>query len=256
MFDLFPRSQAYPLVEGLRRYGNPSIVRWLEQFKGPRVNDEYHQKRRELQMSIMRDLRQESLVATGLERPLSASSRRQKISADIWELLDLQIEMGTGNFANLSLTDIDIRENDFVVRIFGLSHPPAANSNPADDDEDGADKEISISLSADGEQLSIGKDASWRFKGEIQQEIIRQLVEASASGSWLKSINVLSKAGSNSDTIAKAFNSSPNWPTLRRYIERSNGMCRLLKIPMAVDAEVDEDRADKSPVYVDTGLKR
>ncbi|KKB79722.1 hypothetical protein VW35_04200 [Devosia soli] len=238
MFEIFPRSQSFPLLEALKRYGDPQLVALLEAVSGPDAASQRREIGRELQRSLLPDLRKEALIATALQKPISCSATRSRISADIWKVLELDVDHGTGSYLNLSLTDIELQENAWVTRIFGLQHVAAVEGD-LEEDVTEADESAQITLSEDLSKLTIG-EKSWRLKGEIQQEIIRQLVEAFPNE--LKTTKVLDQAGSNVDTIAKPFNRSPNWPTLQHYIKRGDGICQLLAVPL--ETVSDEDVRD------------
>jgi hypothetical protein len=81
-----------------------------------------------------------------------------------------------------------------------------------------------LDLSPDGVTLTIHGDVL-HIRGEVQQSIVKQLVDAFRLGKRLRAADVLSKAGSSADTLAKAFKGSPNWPTLRRHLRLEQGFC-------------------------------
>jgi hypothetical protein len=81
-----------------------------------------------------------------------------------------------------------------------------------------------LDLSPDDVTLTIHGDVI-HVRGPVQQSIIRQLVDAFRLGKRLRAADVLRKAGSSADSLAKAFKGSPNWPTLRRYLRQEQGFC-------------------------------
>ena len=81
-----------------------------------------------------------------------------------------------------------------------------------------------LHLSPDGETLTIHGEVL-HLRGAIQQSIIRQLVNAFSGGKRLRTVDVLARAGSAADALAKAFKGSPNWQTLRRYLRQERGFC-------------------------------
>ncbi|HEY8577180.1 MAG TPA: hypothetical protein VIL88_12660 [Devosia sp.] len=237
MFELFPRATAYRLAEALHRYGDPELAAWLDQ-NASLSDDEVlrlrPKKQEQLLRSIDDDIRDGCLIATAFQKPITISSQRERISFDIWEILRIDVTHASASVGALELSDIKIQENVWASRVYGLTH---SRANSAADHMPEADQEApEISLSEDLVCLRIGS-ASWRLTGEIQQEIIRQLVEAFPNA--LKTARVLSKAGSNADTIPKAFTGSPNWPTLQHYVERFDGNCRLLAVPQQPAAAFD-----------------
>jgi hypothetical protein len=250
MFDLFLRTPSYPLDEALRVFGNAELVEWLDQNQNSQdevIREMWRTRRRFLENSLTADIRTGALVASAFQRPLSMDSKRTPISADIWNLLDIDYAMCTARFDNLSLVRIEIRENDVLAQIYGRrsARRPAflevaGEKGEIEDSDSNQSALAAVSLSEDLELLTIGEN-EWRLRGEIQQDIIKQLVDAHPTGKFLKSSEVLSHAGSNVDTIAKAFNGSPNWPTLKRFIERDGGLCRLLAIPQDEGASEHEE---------------
>lgn len=81
-----------------------------------------------------------------------------------------------------------------------------------------------LDLSPDGVTLTIHSDVL-HVRGEVQQSIVKQLVDAFRRGKRLRTANVLQKAESSADSLAKAFKGSPNWPTLHRHLHQEQGFC-------------------------------
>lgn len=79
-------------------------------------------------------------------------------------------------------------------------------------------------LSEDSAVLTLGREVL-SFRGEIQQSILRQLVDAFHAGRRLRTAEVLAHAGSNEDTLKKAFRGNPSWPKLKRVLRWENGFC-------------------------------
>jgi hypothetical protein len=243
MFELFPRGKSYPLTEALLRYGNQELARWLAENNSNDAADlpVRYEKQNALLKSLNYGIRTGALRATAFQLPITISSKREEISADVWEKLSVNVDQGTAEFQGLRLYDIEIAEDAISMRIWGLG--PRSYSSESEDAVEDEEDEAEVTLSEDGELLTIG-DARWRFTGEIQQEIIRQLVEAYPGE--LRTAEVLAHAGSNQDTIPKAFNGSRHWSTLSLYIFREEGMCRLLNKPQEVDPETSSLTNDTS----------
>ena len=83
-----------------------------------------------------------------------------------------------------------------------------------------------LDLSPDGVTLTIHTDVL-QIRGAIQRSIVEQLVAAFRLGKRLRTADVLSKAGSSADSLAKAFKGSPNWPTLCHHLRQAQGFCWL-----------------------------
>lgn len=81
-----------------------------------------------------------------------------------------------------------------------------------------------LDLSPDGVTLTIHSDVL-HIRGEVQQSIVKQLVDAFQLGKRLRAADVLGNAKSSADTLAKAFKGSPNWPTLHRHLRQELGFC-------------------------------
>jgi hypothetical protein len=83
-----------------------------------------------------------------------------------------------------------------------------------------------VYLAPDGRVLRI-RDSEYLFKGEVQIAIIHQLVKAFPCDERLRTKEVLEKAGSQADTLAKAFSGYPDWERLNAHIKRQHGFCWL-----------------------------
>lgn len=81
-----------------------------------------------------------------------------------------------------------------------------------------------LNLSLECATLTIHGDVL-HIRGEVQQSIVKQLVDAFQLGKRLRTADVLEKAQSSADSLAKAFRGSPNWPTLRRHLRQEQGFC-------------------------------
>ena len=81
-----------------------------------------------------------------------------------------------------------------------------------------------LGLSLECATLTIHGDVL-HIRGEVQQSIVKQLVDAFRLGKRLRTSDVLEKAQSSADSLAKAFRGSPNWPTLLRHLRQERGFC-------------------------------
>ncbi len=81
-----------------------------------------------------------------------------------------------------------------------------------------------LDLSPDGVTLTIHSDVL-HIRGEVQKSIVKQLVDAYRLGKRPRAADVLEKAKSSADSLAKAFKGSPNWATLRRHLRQEQGFC-------------------------------
>ena len=83
-----------------------------------------------------------------------------------------------------------------------------------------------VHLAPDGRVLRI-RDSEYLFKGEVQIGIIRQLVKGFTHDQRLRTKEVLENAGSQADTLAKAFSGYPDWKRLKAHIKQQRGLCWL-----------------------------
>jgi hypothetical protein len=153
--------------------------------------------------------------ATAIELPLRAGSCQTPISREVWQFLMLNFFEGTASGGGLRLIDI---------RVSAAGETSDAGS-PADDPHRLPTPSVPkghVHLSDDDEILVINS-VTMILTGEIQQSIMRQLVDAYPSGKPLKTRMVLEKAGSNADSIAKAFSGSPHWKHLKHVIRQERG---------------------------------
>jgi hypothetical protein len=86
-----------------------------------------------------------------------------------------------------------------------------------------ADSSISISLSPDDRVLMV-QGRPLHLRGRVHRSIVRKLYSAHLVGKPARTRDVLSEAGPQVDTIAKAFHRSPHWEVLRHRIRTSNGL--------------------------------
>lgn len=172
-----------------------------------------------LEQRILAKFRSGEMVATALTLPLKADSCRTTISRDVWETLKI-------NFLEDTASGGDLR----LIQIRVLAAGEASDAEPPADDVHRLPPSSTpngyVYLSENDEILIIGL-VTMILTGEIQQSIMRQLVDAYPSGKRLKTKVVLEKAGSNANSIAKAFNGSRYWTFLKQVIRQEKGYCWL-----------------------------
>ena len=140
-----------------------------------------------------------AMSAMAYELPLKAGSSRTEVSRELWEMLEINFLEYTASGGGLKLIKIEVW---MASETLGVA-PPA---DPDDRQHQTAPppSETRLHLSDDDEILTIGSK-KLILTGEIQQSIMRQLVDAFPSGGPLKTKTVLDDAGSNADSIAKYY---------------------------------------------------
>lgn len=177
------------------------------------MHDKWWVIRKPLQESFMDRLRRGELQATGLQTPLSIRSKKTKIAPELWEVLDPVFEESEARGPGVHIIKIEV------------SGPI---SREAVIDENLAKQVPFVELSPDNVTLTVG-DETVILRGEIQQSIMKQLIDAAAKNHMLRPTDVLRKAGSKADTIAAAFKGSPNWNLIKTIVQRKHGRIGLKK---------------------------
>jgi hypothetical protein len=177
------------------------------------MHSEWWKVRKPMQEAFMERLRRGTLRATGFELPLSISSVRKRIDPELWKLLEPDFETSEARGPGTKIVNIEITEETGVVV-------------PVERERDAEIRSKFVSLSDDDRVLKLGEHTI-TLRGEIQQTIMRQLVQAYPKGEHLRTAKVLSEAGSNADSLAKAFKGSRHWQILRLKIRQKSGMCWL-----------------------------
>jgi hypothetical protein len=172
-----------------------------------------------LAQRVLEKLCSGEMAATAIVLPLKADSCRTTISCEVWESLEIDFLEDTASGGDLRLIQIRV----LVAGETSDAEPPADDVHrlPPSSTPNGY-----VHLSEDDEILIIGL-LTMILTGEIQQSIMRQLVDAYPSGKRLKTKAVLEKAGSNANSIAKAFNGSRYWTFLKQVIRQEKGYCWL-----------------------------
>lgn len=164
-----------------------------------------------LELTLLAALRSGEFVARGFELPLTPKPCKAEIAAEAWEVLEPDFEDSSAKGGDLRLIKIEVWKRSEGRGTGGKA--PSSDS-------------ALVTLSEDDRLLMV-KGHPIYLRGEIHQGIIRQLVDAYHAGIRLRQADVLAHAGSNADTIAKAFNGSPNWRFLDTILVREKGECWL-----------------------------
>jgi hypothetical protein len=83
-----------------------------------------------------------------------------------------------------------------------------------------------LHLSPDGNVLRI-RGKRILLRGPRMKVVVRKLVEAHETGRHLRASDLLAVARIQSPTLSKAFNNSPAWEALRRYLHHEGGFVWL-----------------------------
>jgi hypothetical protein len=240
-----------PLEQALRRWNDPDAVRRMdeyERYRGPLIgfvlgrspsryelmHRQWNERRKPLENILVGKLRKGELIGTGLQMPPKPDSRRQYIEEELWELLELDFENSEAKYPGLHLKLVEVLNRSKWENALSSSRQSSEFSGSASQENrriQGAAETLNlrgreVHLSDDNRILTIF-EKRMVIGGRIQQSIIRQLVDAQPTGEWLRSQTVLHKAGSQADSIAKAFAGSPHWPMIRKVLRQQGGQCWL-----------------------------
>ena len=211
------------LGEALLIGGDPDIVAWLIAHKSDGVRTPlrwlggedpttdryvaYRQRQQPLEGELLKRLRAGDLIATGLQSPLTGTTGRQKIPADLWKVLESDFERSEAHADGLRFIRIE-------VQVATTAHQP--------DETRAIDEHLAIWLSDDGGTLKVGRDVLM-LRGRIQPALIRRLLDANSSQQRLRTKDLLDQVNSGAGTLAKAFRRSRAWPLLKPYLRQANG---------------------------------
>lgn len=237
MFSLGRRERGVSLKEALSLYGGAEEAAWLDEHirsDDKEIAEEWARRRMELEAFVIAKLRASYLEATGFKLPLTPNSMREDISADLWELVEANFEESSIYVRSLTIIGIQVYPGIWGRVSIRPIKDPEPNASPAPEagpdpglEQDGnasAPRTPVVSLAEDDSVLTIN-GAELVFTGEIQQSILRKLVDALGDGVRLRAGDVLKDSGSNADTIPKAFNGSPNWEKLKEILRFERGRC-------------------------------
>jgi hypothetical protein len=167
-------------------------------------HEKYHQLRQPWQERFMQMLRSGELGSTAVELPTTLNSRRCPVPTYLWDVLEPDFDKSEASGAGLKLIAIEVSEATQPQQSGQLagpgSHQPSTDRSTA---------ELRLHLSDDNRTLLLGSEPMY-FRGRTQQLILRQLFDAYKAGKRLRAQEVLQKANSSADSIAKAFTGSPH----------------------------------------------
>jgi hypothetical protein len=229
-----PMEKGLPLGFALRRWTHPRLIAKLDELDARAAeqpdNLQLKEEANAFRAKLERDLINRFLVRsnqfwlTGYLDPVTPKSQRGEISWDVTRDIHCwNFDASEGWFKATGCDQLDMH----IVRIEVLGPIPQweiARSTGAPSTPLERTEAIPIYLSDDNATLTIsGK--TFIIRGQKQQLILRQLVEAYKSGSKLRTETVLRKAGANADSIRKVFNKSPHWPALKGILRQQQGHC-------------------------------
>jgi hypothetical protein len=178
------------------------------------MHERYFQARQPLEDFVIAKLRAGEWTAAALEMPVTLHSERIRVPVAFWKFLQLNFTEATAEGLDLKLVEIEIEAPQPTIG------PLAASSRPSDPPVDMVSPQLNLTednavLTLRGEKLV--------FRGDVQQLILRQLVDAHSEERHLKTAEVLSKAGTQVDSIAKAFRKNRHWLKLKKIIHQEQG---------------------------------
>jgi hypothetical protein len=220
------------IEDAFRRYADPALLARLDELE-PHANgftvgvtehlhNEYQGLHDAIAQSLIRRLQRGELITRGLVRGAPVAQGKVDVDPDWWAELEICFELdeicGPKRFV---MTAVEIREaepDDAEGQASSSSgQPTLAHSG----DQVRADRGF-LHLSETGEVLTVGT-TRMVFRGSVHKAIVRQLVQAHAKNEWVRTADLLQRARSRSDTLAKAFSGSRNWPTLQTFLCHRNG---------------------------------
>jgi hypothetical protein len=234
MMNAPPMDKGIPLGLALRRWTHPRLIskldeldaRAAEQPHDVQLKNEARTFRAKLESDFIDALlvRSNRFWLTAYLGPVTPTCHRGEVSWDVIRDID------SWNFdtSEAWFWAADDNEHDMhLIRIEVLGPIPkweverlsGAASTPLERSE-----AVPLDLSDDNATLTVAGE-SLIFRGQKQQQILRQLFDAYKSGRKLRTKELLKKARVEADSLHKAFNKSPHWATLQRIIRREQGYC-------------------------------
>jgi hypothetical protein len=228
--------------DALRRWCDATSVRAMSDLSyyaerapitilgAPPTNDElmheqYWRLRQPMEDHVLHNLRTGVWTATALESPITLRSERIRVPAHFWRFLKLDFKTASAKGKGLRLVEIEIEHSNDAQVPEPSPSPAAASRSQLQLTRPGAPL-IQIHLSDDDAILTL-LDEKLILRGSIQKSIVRQLVDGHAADRPLRTSQVLSKANSQADSIAKAFRGNPVWPALKQVLRQQRGFCWL-----------------------------
>jgi hypothetical protein len=229
-----PMEKGLPLSLALRRWTHPRLILKLDELDARAAKQPHNLQLKEEAKAFRAKLKGD-LIATFLVRsnqfwltayldPVTPTSHRGEVSWDV--IRDMDCWSFDSSEAWFRATACD--EHDMhLVRIEVLGPIPKwevdRSVGPASTPLE-TNKAVTLHLSDDNATLTILGE-QFIFRGHKQQQILRQLFDAYKSAVKLRTIEVLEKAHSKTDSLRKAFNNSPHWSVLKRIIRHDQGFC-------------------------------
>jgi hypothetical protein len=239
-----PLSTALAPEEALRQWCDPDAVKAMDQLSyyaerapitilgGPPTHDEimhdrYCHARAPLEAFLIGQLVAGQWAATAFQLPLTLQSKRMRVPPQFWRFLQLDFKAATAEGNEMKLVEIQIERSPFHS-VHDPTSPalegPTSESSMRHSSSDGM--QVQLQLSGDDSILTLFGE-KLIFGGPIQRSILRQLVDAHRDDRRLRTAEVLRRAGSEVDSIAKAFRSNRHWPKLTQIIRQEQGFIWL-----------------------------
>ncbi|HVI27285.1 hypothetical protein [Hansschlegelia sp.] len=179
-----------------------------------------------MQQSFIDILSRGERLATGLEAPLGIRSVREIISPELWSILEADFDESELIGPHTEIVQVEVLSKEASEKLYPLSAGPdlvpIIKTAP--------DTQELITLSDDDRQLTIaGK--TYLVRGEIQQVILRRLVDALPSGRKLVVADLLKFAGANANSLQNAFKGSPHYEPMKKHLRVEGGLCWLESKP-------------------------
>jgi hypothetical protein len=213
-------------MEKLSYYSERPLITILgaPQTENERMRDQYCRLREPLENDVLGSLRNGRWTATALQLPVTLNSERIRVPAHFWRFLELDFKTASAEGNGLKLVEIEIERLNCDAAVV----PPTTPTDVLSPQPLAPERLRGISdqllLSDDNAVLTLFNE-KLIFRGVIQTLILRQLVDAHSEGRRLKTAEVLRKAGSDVDSIAKAFRKNRHWPALNKIIRQEQGVC-------------------------------
>jgi hypothetical protein len=227
--------------EALRHWCDPDAVKAMERLsyyseripmtilgypatEDERMHGQYCRLREPLENVVLSRLRDGAWIATALQLPVTLNSERIPVPAYFWRFLELDFKTASADGNGLKLVEIEIERSNCHEADAPPATPTDVLSLQALAPQRHRATSVQLQLSDDNAVLTLF-DEKLIFRGTIQRLILRQLVDAHSEDRRLKTAEVLRKAGTEVDSIAKAFRKNPHWPTLKKIIRQEQGFC-------------------------------
>jgi hypothetical protein len=187
-------------------------------------HDEWWRRRKPLEEEFMRKLRRGELIATALDIPLRADSRRQEISPELWRVLEPDFDENSAAGGGLKIIEIEIAEPKPIPN--ENASPPLADPINPDRQGNAGPQQVEFEHAADYDWVRI-RGQSFTLS-PLQAAVVRRLHAANQRGiAWVRTKLVLTEAGSKSFKLSDVFKArrGPSWDELIESDGR--GRCRL-----------------------------